>query len=144
MFFYCLLCNHTFQTNPNKYVLTYFNDNDLIDNDLKCCGLFVFLALSVTEELMQTKIKFSTNNFMQLNVTLPLLQDITMLGNYSESLDRDGSGILDIEDLADAVEEADFLPYAIVNNTGVDFEFWFPGDDVVKRSAKTIVRLLYN
>ena len=91
------------------------------------------------EDVLQTKILFTSSNVLQVNVTVPLLQDLIALGSYSDNLDRDGDGDLDVEDLANAVQEANFLPYELNNETGLDLEFWFPGDDMNKKSDKMVV-----
>ena len=91
------------------------------------------------DDIMQTKVSISASDLLQLNVTIPLLQDLVALGSYSDDLDRDGSGQLDVDDLAGAIEEAGFLPYEVRNRTGVELEFWFPGDDIVRKGEKMVV-----
>ena len=90
------------------------------------------------EDLLQTKIAIQTQDLLQINVTQPLLQDLIGMGQYQENLDRDGDGTLDVSDIL-LNESANFLPYMIINDTGVDLTFWFPGDDIVKRSEKMTV-----
>ena len=88
--------------------------------------------------LNQTVASVNIENDIQLNVTLPLIHDMVLLGDsFSGSgLDRDGSGVLDSEDLRDATNEAFFAPYRLENESGLMLEFWFPGDEIIQSSQK--------